>query len=153
MTRPSCTAALALMLAGCATTGTKSEAPPTAAAQAAELRVVELQKQVSSLNQKLDGMEFKLSALNEKLDATRTSVETIGKTRDPDTSTQEVQPHPVDAALPGKTEAVSVKKTTTDPESGFVTDAAVQTYRKAMALFDSGKHPEAVLAFSQFLDQ
>ena len=157
MTRPSCTAALALLLAGCATTGNKTEAPSSAsaqaAAQAAEARVAELQKQVSSLNQKLDGMEFKLSALNDKLDATRTSVETIGKTRDPDVGTHEIQPHPVDSALPAKTEAASVKKSTTDPESGFTTDAAVQTYRKAMALFDSGKHPDAVLLFSQFLDQ
>lgn len=157
MTRPTCTAALALSsclaLAGCATAAPKPDAPSAAAAQAAEARVIELQKQLSALNQKLDGMEFKLSALNDKVDATRTSVDTIGKTRDPETGTQEVHSHPVDSALPGKTGAVSVKKSTTDPELGFVTDGAVQTYRKAMALFDSGKYPDAVLLFSQFLDQ
>lgn len=111
----------------------------------------ELQKQLLNLNQKVDGMEVKLSALNDKVDASRTSVETVQKTLTPDSGLQEVPAHSADAYSPAKT--LTPPKAAGDPDNGFVTDAAVQSYRRAMVYFDSSKYAEAILAFTQFLDQ
>lgn len=142
---------LLLSLSACATSRPAADVPAT---PSSDSKVVDLKKQLETLQNQLQGVEVKLSALNDKLDATRTSVETIHKTQAPESNIQEVTPSAVDRSTPISAVAPTpVKKVTPDPESGFLSDAAVLTYRKAMALYDSSKFPEAVLGFTQFLDQ
>ena len=135
---------------GCA--GARSR--PESAAIQPDPRVGELKAQLETLQSKLAGVELRLAAVNDKVDAARTSVETLRKGESLDPTLQEVKKPLVEGAeLLPVVPKPSVNPVTGDPESGFVTDAAVQSYRKAMVLFDAAKYPEAILAFAQFLDQ
>jgi TolA-binding protein len=120
----------------------------------ADPRVAELRAQLDALQSKVAGVEVRLAAVNDKVDATRTSFETLQKGESASSETQEIKLPAVDRAeLPTVTPIAPVMKTSSDPESGFLTDSAVQSYRKAMVLFDAAKYSEAILGFAQFLEQ
>lgn len=48
--------------------------------------------------------------------------------------------------------SVSVKDVPGDPELGFTNDSTIQEFRSAIILHKAGKYPEAVLAFSTFVE-
>jgi len=60
---------------------------------------------------------------------------------------------PAPSASQSRGGAVEARQDSNDPESGFVSDSAVQSYRQAMILYQTQKYPEAVLAFSAFLER
>jgi TolA-binding protein len=139
-----------MLLAACATNRTAVQAPDPRQEELEQARrqVQELRDQVSTLNGRLEGMELKMASLHDELKASKTSLETIAH-RGQDSGVVEVSA-PSSSTI-GK--GVSTAKAESDPEAGFVTDTAVETYRKAMILFESKKYPEAMLAFTNFLDQ
>jgi TolA-binding protein len=144
-------AAISLISTGCAT---MQPAPPAAAPAPEDPRVGELQKQLDTLKGKLESLEFKLATVNDKVDAARTSIDTLGKTREPEVGAVEVRTPIVDQATASSPSALStVSKPAGDPHAGFVSDSAVASYRKAMVLFEAGRNAEAILGFTQFLDQ
>jgi TolA-binding protein len=118
-----------------------------------------------AVSARLDAVEAKLSAMNDKLDATRMALDGFLAAHST-LSTPMVQavPPPVQAApmkngsVPNRSSdtvgmAVNPGTAPTDPESGFVTDEAVQLYRKAEILLESQRYPDALLAFSGFLEK
>lgn len=60
-----------------------------------------------------------------------------------------IKPHPSDGVgTPLRTPAASL-----DPERGFLNDEPVQAYRRALITYKGKKYPEAILAFSGFLEK
>jgi tol-pal system protein YbgF len=100
--------------------------------------------QLNRLNSKIETLENRLEALNDKLEVSRTS----------QAPTAIAPKTPSQSAMPHKTAGDDVKPSTapSDPEAGFINDPAVQSYRNAMIVFEAQKYPDAVLAFSQFLE-
>lgn len=60
-----------------------------------------------------------------------------------------VKPHPSD----GIGTPLRPPSATQDPERGFLNDEPVQSYRRALITFKGKKYPEAILAFSGFLEK
>jgi TolA-binding protein len=114
---------------------------------------------VSSLSTRLDAIESRMGSLNDKVDATKAGLDVytsgIGGIGNKGASTkagmkkQGVTAHPAD----GLGANVPVDAAAGDPESGFNTDEAILSYRRANVLFQAGKYPESVLAFSNFVDK
>lgn len=132
---------------------TSSEASESVAAEGpsskrdAGKRVEDLQKTVVGLNERLDQLEAKITGFNDKLEAARVTVEHLVQVQR--AKPVMVSSHPADVygIEPGS------KSLKVDPDAGFVNDEPVQAYRKAMMLFKARKYPEAVLAFSTFLEK
>jgi TolA-binding protein len=139
-----------VLLAACATNRTAGQAPDPRQEELEQARrqVQELRDQVSTLNGRLEGMELKMVSLHDELKASKTSLETISR-RGQDSGVVEISA--ASSSTIGK--GVLTSKAESDPEAGLVTDIAVETYRKAMILFESKKYPEAMLAFTNFLEQ
>lgn len=95
---------------------------------------------VQQLQMRIDILETKLTELTEKLERLQGG---------PKSKPSHVTAHPAQ----GAGTPVLSKTHSGDPEVGFVQDDAVQTYRKAMILYQSQKYPDAVLAFSGFLEK
>ena len=60
-----------------------------------------------------------------------------------------ITPHPTQ----GTGTQIQIMPAASDPEGGFVNDEAIHNYRRAMILFEALKYPEAILAFSGFLEK
>ena len=165
--------AIPLLLSGCAgktvaqkrNTGLSAEA--LAAEEEARLpatrgQIEDFKILVSKLTSRIETLESKLTQVSDKVDLTRAAVESNHSA--PLQKTVAVQPSSVDRAgvvlgdaSQGKIDqssalARSGSKSGTST-AGFVQDAATSSYRKGMILFDAKKFPEAVLAFSEFLEQ
>jgi TolA-binding protein len=138
------------LLAGCATNRTAVQAPDPRQEELEQARrqVQELRDQVSTLNGRLEGMELKMASLHDELKASKTSFETLSR-RGQDSGVVEVSA-PASSSI-GK--SVTTEKAESDPDAGFVTDSAVDAYRQAMIQFEARKYPEAMLAFTNFLEQ
>jgi tol-pal system protein YbgF len=93
------------------------------------------QDAVARLQKRVDELASQVSVLTEKL-STSQSAKRVAAV-----------PHPAED-IGDDIEPAPVKR---DPESGFVNDAPVRAYRQAMILYLSRKYSEAVLAFSDFL--
>ena len=94
----------------------------------------------------VDELRSKVSTLNDKLDASKSK--TMGAP----------QTHVISEAIvaqPGEGNGAEIQTSLSsrDPETGFINDEAIETYKKAMILFEAHKYPEAVLAFSGFLEK
>jgi tol-pal system protein YbgF len=128
------------------------------------------------LNKRLDTLEAQIASMNDKLDANRFALDKLTTPKNdkknqtsadsndqsaPDakdlsknsnnskTTLAPIINHPADSAG----DLVSAPISSKDPEAGFTTDEPIQTFRKAMILFQGQKYPEAVLAFSSFLEK
>lgn len=123
-------------------------APPTAPAgtslQAAPQTLAEenrnLKGQVNALVSRLEAMESRLNAMVEKVETAKSHAPA---------QPARIVPHS------GSTGGVPVEaaETSADPAAGFVNDSAVQAYRKSMVLFRAGRHADAVLSFTAFLEK
>lgn len=100
-----------------------------------------------SLSMRLDTLEAKMAAMNEKLDATRSSLDNFLAAHEPKASGVPSQA--------SDTVGMGVQPTAVrgESESGFVNDDAVQQYRKGEILLQSGKNPDAITAFTSFLEK
>jgi TolA-binding protein len=107
----------------------------------------EIQKLMADLNTRLQSMETKLVSLNDKVDSTRLSLDQLASRQ---TQKQvEVIEHPSEqSGAPAL-----IKTAPQDPEAGLAHDDVIQTFRKAMIFFQGQKYPEAILAFSGFLEK
>lgn len=90
---------------------------------------------VDRLNKRLDELENQVSHLTEKLSHSQSAKRVAAI------------PHPAED-IGDEIEPTPAKR---DPEAGFVNDSAVRAYRQAMILYLSRKYADAVLSFSQFL--
>jgi len=135
---------LLVALYGCATSPPKSESSdskkidsqdPKQLLIEATSRVQSLETKLASLSDRVTGLDDKIQSLNDKLEATRGQA--------------------IAATPPANSNAgVLVEPTPTEAdETGFVNTMAVQSYRKALLLFESQQYSEAVLAFSEFIDR
>jgi TolA-binding protein len=143
--------ALGGLLAGCASA---PHQPPAAApvakaddAEAARAQLAEIRAMMTSLNNRLDSIETRMGTLNDKITGTQNSIENIMANR-------KAFPAPVGAhPSEGAGTEPKVEAAADDPEAGFVSDTAIQDYRKASILCEARKYPEAVLAFSNFVEK
>ena len=117
-------------------------------------REAELQSLVTQLSSRLEQMENKLTALNDKIDATRAGVETLAldkaglKNQVP--TTVAVLPNPVDAS---RGSGIPVSNSIPAPNSSaFINDTPVAQYRKALMLLETGKNPDSIIEFGNFLE-
>ncbi len=148
-------AALAV-LSGCASARMTGEHDGTSGdsseLEQARRQVQELRDQVTTLTGRLEGMELQVSSLKDELKAASAEKSARESLLDQTAGAQrptEVRPSPTTNI--GK--RVEVEKAPSDPQSGYSTDAAVDAYRSASILFESGKYPESMLAFTAFLDR
>lgn len=93
----------------------------------------ELARQIDALTRKVEALESKLA------------------TAEPAKSVTSVAVTPKTVEHIGS--ALTTAPSRSDPEAGFINDAAVKDFRAAKVLFDAKKHTEAVLAFSNFLEK
>jgi TolA-binding protein len=138
----SCASAL-LATSACSSAGKKSDGGTEANP--------EHQKEIAALQGRIQELEAQLKTTNDKLDAMKLMMETANpslKAPEPPTPTG-ILGHPADG-VGARVEPTPSRK---DPEGSFVRDQAVQTYRQAITLMESQKYPEAVLAFSGFLER
>ncbi len=122
--------------------------PQTAAAQSAAKNPEDLVHQIDALTRKVEALESKLAAMAEK---------SPEKANEKPLPLESVKHMPSVGITPKTLEHIGAPLTPTmsrsDPEAGFVNDAAVKDYRTAKVLFDAKKYTEAVLAFSNFLEK
>lgn len=116
----------------------------------------ELKQLLSQLEKKVDLLATQIASMNDKMDLTRTSLEYLSNrnltTRKPsseEVKTVGVTPHPSE----GAGTPVKAPPPTYSLEAGFVNDDATGQFRKAMIVFRAQKYPEAILAFSAFLEK
>ena len=135
---------------GCASTRKKDEAD-AAEKTSLQAQLSEIRVHLNSVQGRMDGLETKVSTINDKTDATRASVDGIILQQRPKATP--VVSHPSSAAGSDVDNSETITAAASDPEAGFVNDAAVSAYRQGKILFQSRKYPEAVLAFSSFLEK
>ena len=129
-----------LLLLGCASSPSKSELAT---------EVDSLKKQLHEMHSRLDAVELRNAAASSQenhRDQQNNANRPVGAVDLP--PLEAVRAHPVQ----GEGTAVDPKISDTDPESGFVIDASVISFRQAMVLFRSQKFSEAILAFSAFIE-
>ncbi len=134
--------------AGCAEDEIPKDNPstPTAALEKAQTpdpvpsegREKELRGQISDLEKRLQGMEARVVDLQAQL-------ANKGKAG----ITTAVVGHPAD----GAGTAVTAAAVGGSVEAGFINDAPVQSYRKALIQLQAKQHPESILGFSAFLEK
>ena len=129
--------------------GACSSAPKSADEDDKTPPLSEIRTQMGTLNARIAELEAKIGSLNGKLETLQTPVATSAPDQMVRTAAAPVIPHPADRAGT----AIAVAPAPSDPDAGFVSDSAVQSYRKALVLLQSRQHSEAVLAFSTFLEQ
>lgn len=137
-------------LTGCSSTQRQADK------DALQSEVGELRNQLTAVASRLESMEARMTSMNDKVDSTRNSMDLLqsnlatgasGITAAKKPKASGIEPHPSEGAgVPVETETAQ-----TDPASGFVNDAAVQGFQQAKILFDGGKYPDAILAFTGFL--
>jgi tol-pal system protein YbgF len=99
-------------------------------------KIQHLESTVRSLNSRIQELEGKLQAVEARPDRTANP--------SPDRKSPDRQ-------RIGGTE-VDASVAPSDPGAGFVNDAAVRAFQQGKILFDQEKYPEAILAFSAFLE-
>ena len=137
-------------LTGCSSARKKEEAD-AAEKTSLQSQLAELRLNLNSVQGRMEGLETKVSSLNDKEDATRASVDGVMSQQRPKATP--VIAHPSSAMGTDVDNSESITPASSDPEAGFVNDAAVSAFRQGKVLFQSGKYPEAVLLFSSFLEK
>ena len=100
------------------------------------------------MSDKIQSLETKLSSMNDKMDSQKFNLALL--THPNQGKATEIAELASDNAGTPIQEAAVIPH---DPEAGFTQDAAVQTFRKALIIFQGLKFPEATLAFSDFLEK
>ncbi len=100
----------------------------------------------------MESLETRLAATQDGLESTRAQVENFSLAKTGKVAGKEnvkgVSPHSSDSiGAP-----VDTSPSASDPEAGFVQDYAVKAFRQAMILFKGQKYPEAILAFTAFME-
>lgn len=93
-----------------------------------------VEARLAEMQDRLQGMEQKVTDLQAQLQLAQNRAPVVANGALP------IAAHPAQGA--GR-----------DPEAGFTQDEVVQTYRKAMVLFQAQKFSESILAFSAFVEQ
>lgn len=109
-----------------------------------------LQESVSEMVSRLEDLETKLKAVSLKLDATRTLLDNV--------SGVSLMKSPKKALTKGHSaehggQRIVNPQAKNDPEFGFANDDASDSYRRAAVLFKADQFPEAILAFSKFVEE
>jgi len=148
-------ALLTLTMAGCSTFSRSNSEAENAAEKDGNNRYSAMEPASSDnlKDQKIKHLEATVGTLNGKiqeLEGKLLAHPTYSKAMDPVVKIQKRQ-QADDAALLGA--KVSASIAANDPGAGFVNDAPVRAYQQGRMLFDQEKFPEAILAFSAFLEQ
>lgn len=114
-----------------------SEQTPATQAQLAELKNI-----LTTLNSRMDGLETKVNGHENKL----------ADHRAPSGPAPIVTPKMTTVAVTASP-AQSRGQEIQNPEQGFASGQVIQAFRKAKIELDSKRYPEAVLAFTQFMDR
>ena len=116
-------------------------------AQTTSAESTKLLNLLNNINDRIQALESKLTSLNDKIDSTRLTLDHMNHA-------QKVKAAEV-IANQSETAGIPARPTPapSDPEGGFINDDAVQNFRKSMIIFQGQKYPEAVLAFSSFLEK
>jgi TolA-binding protein len=101
-------------------------------------KIHHLESTVTTLNSRIMELEGKLQATQARPDHSSASTE---RTKLPSRQTIDALGSKVSASIAGN-----------DPGAGFVNDGAVRAYQQGRILFDQEKFPEAILAYSAFLE-
>ncbi len=106
---------------------------------------VSSEKLLITMSDRMLVLESKITQLNERIESMRTGLDQL-------LSQQKVEATEV-IAHPSEHSGIPVAAVSSyhDPETGFVHDDPVQTFRNALMLFRTEKYPESVLAFTGFL--
>ncbi|MEO5969022.1 MAG: tetratricopeptide repeat protein [Bdellovibrionia bacterium] len=108
----------------------------------------DLRKLITEMSDKIQSLETKLSSMNDKMDAQKFN-QSLAAHSNQGKLTEVAELATDNAGIPME-EAAPIPY---DPEAGFTQDIAVQTFRKALIIFQGLKLPEATLAFSDFLEK
>ena len=128
---------LTSLLVGCATVEKKPQEVDDLKRQLKEAQTV-----ISLSQIRIDGLEKKITTLEGQIkSADSSSPKAISVV--PSVS------HPADQTI----ESPRPTQSKLDPENGFTQDEPIQYYRKALSLKNSGKTPEALTTFSQFVER
>jgi TolA-binding protein len=139
-------ALLAGSLGGCASAprgSAKAEDQP----DATHAQMLEMRTLLTQMGQRMEAMETRLGSVGDRLNATQTSLDNLLANTKAVPSA--VNAHPSHGV--GTTPIIPTAPS--DPEAGFANDDAAQGFRKASILLAAQKYPEAVLAFSAFLEK
>ena len=102
---------------------------------------------ITTLNQRIEGLENKIATLSDKQEVTLSTLDSMVATQPPKSTA--VAPHPAD----GAGTPIDKKKMQADLEHGFIEDSAIKSYRQAIILFRAERYQDAVLSFSAFLER
>lgn len=102
-------------------------------------KIQHLEGTVTQLNSRIAELEGKLQAAETRPDFAK------GTAAAPKTTNRQI----FDGTMGAK---VAASVAGNDPGAGFVNDASVRAYQQGKMLFDQEKYPEAILAFSAFLE-
>lgn len=111
-------------------------------------RTEDLAKLLTKLNNRLESLEAKITQLSEKLDVAKQDAERLSQLSQQAKAGEITVPPAEDMGT-----LLRIPASLHDPDGGFVHDDAVQTFRKAIITFEGQKYPEAILAFSDFLEK
>lgn len=96
---------------------------------------------------RIESLETKLGALGERVSSTQNGIDNL-------LANHKALPVGVSPPLSGEAGVPpEAPPAESDPEAGFAADSAIQAYRKGAIFHAAGKFPEAVLAFSAFLER
>ena len=142
-----------LSLGGCSVFQHKSDPAPTEAVadsatdtHAALSKGTDLESENARMAKRIENLEEKVAMLNDKLSSAQTTIENIS--RFPKAKSTPLAKIPTDHA--GELPANVDDKDET-PRAQFTSNEAIEKFRAALILFDSGKYPEATLEFNAFL--
>ncbi|MEK6704901.1 MAG: tetratricopeptide repeat protein [Bdellovibrionota bacterium] len=103
---------------------------------------------ISALTARIDSLETKLNAMNDKV----TAVKAFSPTLPDEDSSYAIKPK-ITQVTPHPATGIGVSPKHMELDSGFINDEAIQSYRKAMILFQAKRYPDAMLAFSSFVEK
>jgi tol-pal system protein YbgF len=137
-------AALGISLCAC-NTAPKKESHPELEALRADL--ASLRTALSKNEARMEAFDGQVLTLTDRIQSLQSQVEKKDQVNAPNKAA--VVPHPAEkmGAVPDR------QPSPHDPELGFVNDASIQAFRKALILRQSGKLPESLLAFTAFVEQ
>ena len=137
--------ALAGALVGCATSQPKGMQKEDFDAMRAQL--TEMRTLIVNQGSRLESIETRVGTISDKVANSQSNIDNLMANRKP--MPAQVSSHPSEGAGTEPQEILA----SLDPEAGFVNDGAIQDYRKGEILFEAQKFPEAVLAFSSFVEK
>jgi tol-pal system protein YbgF len=103
-------------------------------------KISHLESTVTTLNSRIQELEGKLQAVRTRPDPSEFS----------ESPQQTLKRQSSDAA--NAVSKIRASVASSDPSAGFVNDASVRAFQQGKLLFDQEKFPEAILAFSAFLE-